>query len=213
MQGRAEACAGSLLIVAGVAILMGIITAEALFPRSYSTSQSAISDLGSTFEPGDEVRQPSAAIFNTTMIVAGLMIAAAGVILRQALHERALPIAVAALGVCAFLVGVFPGTVEGSEPTSSGVHPLAALLTFALGGVAAILGGLRTRPPFRYLSILLGAITLFSLILSGTLADTRLGEGGIERWVAYPIVLWLVAFGSYLLGLTSATDNIDPPHY
>ena len=26
-----------------------------------------------------------------------------------------------------------------------------------------------------------------------------LGEGGIERWIVYPVVLWLVAFGSYLL--------------
>ncbi len=212
MRGRAEAGAGSLLVVAGVAILMGIITAEALFPHAYSTAQSAISDLGSTFEPGDEVRQPSAAIFNSTMIVAGLMIAAAGCILGRALRGRALPIGIAALGVCALLVGVFPGTVEGGEPTSSGVHPIAALLTFAIGGVTAILGGVRTRPPFRYLSILLGVITLVSLILSGTLADTSLGEGGIERWVAYPIVLWLIAFGSYLLGSTSAADSADSPH-
>jgi hypothetical protein len=29
----------------------------------------------------------------------------------------------------------------------------------------------------------------------------ELGEGGIERWIVYPIVLWLVAFGSYLLAL------------
>ena len=27
----------------------------------------------------------------------------------------------------------------------------------------------------------------------------ELGEGGLERWIVYPIVLWLVAFGSYLL--------------
>jgi hypothetical protein len=27
-----------------------------------------------------------------------------------------------------------------------------------------------------------------------------LGAGGAERWVAYPIVLWLVVFGGYLIG-------------
>jgi hypothetical protein len=27
----------------------------------------------------------------------------------------------------------------------------------------------------------------------------ELGEGGIERWNSYPIVLWLVAFGSSLM--------------
>ncbi len=194
---------------------MGIITAEALFPRTYGTARNAISDLGSTFEPGGEVRQPSAAIFNTTMIVAGLMIATAGVVLGRAARGRALPIGIAALGACAFLVGVFPGTVEGGEPTSTGVHPIAALLTFAIGGVTAIVAGLRSRPPFRQLSILLGAVALLGLVLSGTLADTRLGEGGIERWVAYPIVVWLIAFGSYLLGSTGAAsaaahDEVGP---
>ncbi len=200
----AVAVGASLLILAGAAVLMAIITAEAVFPRHYSTAQNAISDLGSTFEPGNEVRQPSATVFNTTMIVAGLMIATAGAVLRRALHGWGLPITIVGLGLCLSLVGVFPGTVEHGEPTSSGIHPVAALLTFAIGGLAAILGGLRTRPPFRYLSILLGAITFVSLILSGTLADTRLGEGGIERWVAYPIVIWLIAFGGYLLGSTSA---------
>ncbi len=65
------------------------------------------------------------------------------------------------------------------------------------------------------ISILLGAVTLLSLVLSGTLADTRLGEGGIERWVAYPIVVWMIAFGGYLLGATSdapgaAHDEVGP---
>jgi hypothetical protein len=27
-----------------------------------------------------------------------------------------------------------------------------------------------------------------------------LGAGVAERWVAYPIVLWLVVFGGYLIG-------------
>jgi hypothetical protein len=38
-------------------------------------------------------------------------------------------------------------------------------------------------------------------LLTGSLGDTRLGEGGIERWIAYPTVLWLVAFGGYLLAV------------
>jgi hypothetical protein len=35
-----------------------------------------------------------------------------------------------------------------------------------------------------------------------------LGEGGIERWNSYPIVLWMVAFGSHLLSAeTTRTDT------
>jgi hypothetical protein len=29
----------------------------------------------------------------------------------------------------------------------------------------------------------------------------ELGEGGLERWIVYPIALWLVAFGSYLMAI------------
>ncbi len=208
---RAAAVAGVLLLLAGAAILMSIITAEALFPRSYSTAQNAISDLGSTFQPGDEVREPSATIFNSAMIVTGLMVAAASLAVRRALPGRALPVSIAAMGTCIFLVGIFPGTVEGGEPSSSGVHPIVALLAFLSGGLAAILAGRRTRPPFRYISILLGVLALLSLALSGWLSDTRLGEGGIERWVAYPTVIWLIAFGGHLLGRASASRDGDLP--
>jgi hypothetical protein len=31
-----------------------------------------------------------------------------------------------------------------------------------------------------------------------------LGSGGIERWVVYPLLLWALAFGGYLLGEESA---------
>ncbi len=85
---------------------------------------------------------------------------------------------------------------------------MVASLTFLSGGVAAILAGRVTRPPFRYLSIALGLIALLSIFLSGWLGDTRLGDGGIERWVAYPIVLWLVAFGAYILGSDASSTRL-----
>ena len=33
-----------------------------------------------------------------------------------------------------------------------------------------------------------------------------LGEGGIERWIVYPAVLWLTVFGGALMG-TGAPQN------
>ncbi len=35
----------------------------------------------------------------------------------------------------------------------------------------------------------------------------RLGLGGIERWVANPVVLWMVAYGGHL----TARSERDPP--
>ena len=126
---------------AGAAILLGIITAEALFPGSYGTGDSAISDLGSSFELSGDMRQPSAAIFNSLMIVTGLMILAAAPFLRSLFPGRALPVAVGLLGLFIFFVGVFPGAVENGDPRSDGVHPIVATLTFVTGGVTAILAG------------------------------------------------------------------------
>jgi hypothetical protein len=34
-----------------------------------------------------------------------------------------------------------------------------------------------------------------------------LGVGGAERWVAYPVILWLMGFGGYLAG--RAEERID----
>jgi hypothetical membrane protein len=197
------------LILAGVTILMGIVTAEALFPASYDTGENTVSGLGSTWQPGDEVREPSATIFNLTMVFSGLMIAAGAALVPRL--GRALRIAVGILGAAVFLVGLFPGEVVNGEPSTEGVHPLVAMVAFVSGGVAAVLAFRVTTAPFRYLSLALGSICLAALILNGWLGDdSKLGEGGVERWVAYPVVLWIVALGSYLLG-SSASDHDHRP--
>ena len=185
---------------AGVVILMGIITAEALFPVAYSTSQNTISDLGSTWNPGRIVREPSATIFNATMLVTGAMIAGATVALYRATGRRALWIALGLLGIGVLGVGIFPGTELHGEPVTTGVHPLVSMLTFISGALAALLAARITSAPFRAISAVLGLVALASLVLSGVLGSTDLGDGGVERWVAYPVVLWLVAFGGYLMG-------------
>jgi hypothetical membrane protein len=185
-------------MLAGSTVLMGIITAEALFPGEYNTGDQTVSSLASTFQPGDEVREPSATIFNLTLIASGLMIAVAAYLLSG--YGRALRIALGVLGVACFLVGIFPGEVVDGEPSTEGVHPIVAMLAFLGGAVGALLTARVTRAPFRYLSLTFGVICLIALFSSGALGDTSLGEGGVERWVVYPVVLWLLAFGGYLLG-------------
>jgi hypothetical membrane protein len=59
---------GLLLFLAGSIALMGIITAEAFYPSSYTTFHSEISDLGATKPPNSLIYQPSASIFNITML-------------------------------------------------------------------------------------------------------------------------------------------------
>ena len=192
---RAAALAGVLLIGAGAAILMGIITAEATYPDTYTTFENQISDLGASRPPDSIIREPSATIFNSVMIVTGVMILVASYLLHRAFDTRRVTISVACIGIGVLGVGVFPGN-------NTTLHPIFALTAFLSGGVAALLCARVQTLPFRFVSRALGAITLVSLAIGmggeGSVFYEELGDGGIERWIAYPAVLWLVAFGAYL---------------
>lgn len=65
------------------------------------------------------------------------------------------------------------------------------MVTFFPGGMAAISGARVTTAPFRYVSLLLGAVSLLTLISTLLLGDnsplTALGIGGI--WIVYPVIL------------------------
>lgn len=188
---------GTLSVLAGAGILMAIITAEALYPAAYSTATNAISDLGGTEPPNSVVLQPSATIFDVAMMVAGLFVAVAAGFVQRVYGRRSVTIPMAILGVAAFGVGLFPG--DTGTP-----HALFAMACFVSGGVAAISTAIVVDAGFRYLSLALGAITLLTLSSYLVLGESNplmaLGIGGLERWIVYPIVIWLVAFGGHLLG-------------
>lgn len=194
-QARCLRLGGLLLFLAGAVALMGIITAESLYPDGYSTSKSMISDLGGTEPPESRVEQPSAAIFDTAMIVGGAFIIIAAASTWRALSRPVFSVFLTLFGVGMLGVGVFPGH-------TGGIHAVFALLTFTSGGVAAILSARVLASPFRYVAIVLGAVPLANLVLFMFLGDSYfvsgLGDGGVERWVAYPIILWLTGCGGYL---------------
>ncbi len=198
------AFAGSLLIVAGGVILMGIITAEALYPAAYATGANEISDLGGTRPPAAIVLQPSAAIFDASMILVGLLLAAGAVFVHRAYGLRSVSLPIAVLGVAAFGVGVFPGNT--GTP-----HAICAMVTFVAGGIAALTSSRVASGPFRLLMILLGTITLGVLVTYLLLGEshpmTPLGVGGIERWIVYPVVIWTIAFGGYVAGRASSNER------
>jgi hypothetical membrane protein len=200
--------AGVLLFTAGAGILMGIITAEALYPAAYSTSANTISDLGGTRPPDSVVLQPSAAIFDITMLVTGAMIMVAAWLVHRGFRRRAVTISLACYGIGVFGIGVFPG--------STTPHPYVALFVFVAAGVAAILAYRVATPPLRQLSVVLGTITLASTVLGNLFLEwgpvAELGEGGIERWIAYPAVLWLAVFGGWLMGSPSAEAPKQAQH-
>jgi hypothetical membrane protein len=196
--------AGLLLLVAGSAVVLGIMTAEALYPVDYNVHRNTVSDLAA-MRPEDIVRQPSAAIFNITMIVAGALIVVAAVLLYRSRARLLAILPVAGLGLGMIGVGVFPGN------TVMAVHQLVSIATFLCGGVAAILTARLSSRVLRPVHVVLGGIALAFLIGYTVLGDVavfdRLGEGGVERWIVYPVVLWIVIFGA---GLAATPQSLAP---
>jgi len=201
--------AGFSLALAGFIGFMGIITAEVLYPN-YSTRQD-ISDLGSTRPPNPVIHEPSATIFNTTMLVTGAMVVLSAYLLYRTMDRRGFPFALAVFGFGAFGVGVFPGNVTPW-------HGIFALLTFFSGGITVVLSSRAVSRPFSFLCGLFGGISLvvlvsvfvYGLIVGGPSPLEPLGPGGIERWVVYPLIIWLPAFGGYLLADSGDSEGELP---
>jgi hypothetical membrane protein len=191
--GRApHKTAGGLLLAAGTTIVMGIITAEALYTAPYN-ARMEVSDLGAS-ETG-VILQPSATIFNATMLVAGALIIVGTWFAHRALHRRVVTVPTGLLGIGVLGVGIFPGNIHPQ-------HPLLAFTAFVAGGLAVLLSAKVTPQPLRAIFAVMGAISLAFTLSSVFLLEwgplARLDLGGVERWMVYPILLWLVGFGGYL---------------
>ena len=186
---------GLLYFFAGEIVLMGIITAEAFYPSGYSTFKNEISDLGATRQPNSVSFEPSSTIFNTIMLLAGIMVLVASFYQHKYFKKLLFSIPVMLFGLGLVGVGIFPGNVRP-------YHGMAAMLTFLSGGFCAITSFKIVTSPFKFVSISFGSIALltwFSAVFASATLISFIGIGGLERWVAYPIMLWLTGFGGYLM--------------
>jgi hypothetical membrane protein len=140
------------------------------------------------------------------MMVSGTALIASSFLIHRAYGVRRVTVLIALLGIGALGVGVFPGN---KDP----FHPIFALMAFLSGGIAALASAKVQTRPSRFISMLLGTIVLLALLvgLSGEPSNVvdELGDGGVERWIAYPVVLWLVAFGGYLTNANSVDEAAD----
>jgi hypothetical protein len=100
------------------------------------------------------------------------------------------------------------------------IHSIGSVLAFGSGAGAALLSYRMIRSEFRYFSIALGALSLAStlvIFIGGqlvgpcgscssnmpgyiqSLEELGLGLGGWESMIIYPLLVWLIGFGSHLL--------------
>jgi hypothetical membrane protein len=99
-------------------------------------------------------------------------------------------------GIGALLVGLFP------EDSIFWAHIVGQDLAFVLGNVALIVFGLTLPFPrvFRWYSVVSGTLALVALVLFLSHQRFFLGLGGMERVVAYPLLLWLIVAGGFIAG-------------
>lgn len=167
----------------------------------YSWLHNPISDLGNTacgMYAGRYVCSPLHSSMNASFIALGIFMALGSLLIYQGFKETEGSLigfslmAVAGLGTV--MVGAFP------ENTIRVLHFLGALLPFLLGNVGlVVLGSVLDMPKtLRFYTLISGVIALLALVAYGLHQYFGLGEGGMERLVAYPQTIWLIVFGMYI---------------
>jgi len=182
--------AGALILVGGSQFVVGMLLAEALYP-GYSISQNYISDLGVG---------PSALIFNSSVFLLGLMVVVSAYFVHSSFRSRLATGLLVLAGLGAMGVGVF-------TENSPAMHEIVSDIAFIFGGLLPIAAYRLVRKPFSYLSVAMGVLSLSAMVLLSAQYSLGLGEqyylglgpGGMERMIAYPILLWEVAFGGHLM--------------
>jgi len=191
-----EVVAGALLSITGIGVFLAVITNETLYPaaRHYSTYANTISDLGGTEPPNSYMVQPNRLMFIMTMAIAGVLVLVATYLLWRVIERRRFLVALGIFGIGIVGIAVFPGNVAT-------IHPLFSLLCFLGGSIAAIMSRKILDVPLRYFAVVLGSIALVATVFGLESLDNwgpqaTIGIGGIERWIAYPVLLWLVLLGA-----------------
>jgi len=177
---------------------------QSAWTTPFSLRENFISDLGNTecgpYPAGSEsyVCSPWHAAMNASFIVQGLIILTGGALLYRSFPARRLRAAgfllLATAGPGLILVGLFPEN-ENLPP-----HKLGAGLQFVLGNLGIALLGIvlaraGRRPLLSAFSVLCGVVGVLATWLLVTDRFLGLGIGGMERFAAYPLPIWLIAVG------------------
>ena len=185
-----------LAFVALAAQFMTVMMLAAAMVPNYNFNTAAISDLG--------VFSETALLFNASLVVVGLLNLVGGYYLYRGHGRRGLLAVFGLAGVGAIGAGLVPlGT--------SDLHSLFALLAFVFFNVEALAMATRVTGAMRVLSVVAGVVGLAFVVVmiigdSGTTAIFGpIGHGGAERMIVYPVMVWLIAFGGYLLGASETT--------
>ncbi len=191
-SGREAKIAGSTLFIGTVQFALAVLLAEFLYP-GYSVSQQPLSDLGATCRQGTcQLFQPSSTIFNSSIVITGVLLLVTGFYLRKSVRANILVALVLIAGAAAIGIGVF-------SETFGIIHGIFSGIAFLSISFTAIVAYRVQRFPFSYFSVVLGVISLAAAVLYEDSVYLGLGQGGMERIIVYPVLLWAVAFSGQMV--------------
>ena len=177
---------------------MTVIMLAAAMAPDYDFGGGAISDLGVVAE--------TAMLFNASLIVVGVLNLLGGFLFYRTHGKRWLLAIFALASIGAVGAGVFP-------LDTGGLHSLFALFAFLFFNVQAVGSATQLAGVMKAIAALAGLVGLAFVVIM-VIGDAGnpaifgpIGHGGAERMIVYPVMLWLVAFGGYLLGTPARRDS------
>ncbi|AFZ70584.1 putative membrane protein [Caldisphaera lagunensis DSM 15908] len=173
-----EKLSGILIFLGVSQFLLFMIVSEALYP-GYSVSKNYISDLGVG---------STAYIFNTSIIIMGLLL----IISSFFLKNKILQVFLILSGIGAAGVGIFP------ETSPYHLHTLMSLVVFLFSSLSSYVA-FTYRSNKNYLWPIMGSIGLISLILYILKIYGPIDYGGMERLIVYPNLIWALGFSGFLM--------------
>jgi len=180
---------GILLFILAAQFMTVIMLGASMAP-GYDVNGGAISDLGVIGE--------TALLFNVSLVIVGVLNVAAGLLLYRATGRRSILAVFAVAGLGALGAGLVSLDL-------SGLHGIFALAAFLFFNIEAILIGAVVSGPMKAVSWIAG-LTGIGFVVLMVIGDGgspgvfgAIGHGGAERMIVYPVMLWLLAFGGYLM--------------
>ena len=189
---------GSFFLIGGIQWFLGLLAAESWYD-GYSSRIDYVSDLGIG---------PTALIYNLSVFILGAFTVVGAFFLYSSQERKLLPALLTISGIGAMGVGVFPGYLQP-------MHSISTLLAILFGAFGAIASYTYQKKPMSIIAVVLGMMSFvlsmvfipyLGLPTGSTVTFLGMAKGSLERWAIYPILAWIIGFGSYLIGSANETE-------
>jgi len=188
---------GLILSLLSGQFLLVLMLGAAIAP-GYSIHNNAISDLG--------VIPQTNLLFNTSLFLFGVFVLIAAYLYHKIHNKRWLTSIIICSAIGTIGVALFP-------ENNPDIHAIFASIAFIFTNLIPIGVSKLLPKPMNILSIATGITGLLFLLIY-IMGDINIlnfysiiGNGGTERMIVYPVIIWFIAYGGYLIASSTDTEQ------